>query len=89
MQLRLHVSSLCSFSDGYLELCYTMEVPMDIILHKNSVNRAYKYFVISPATKEGAIHSLEFIAGVRTNKGKVIDRSLKLHVPNNSIKHGG
>ena len=80
---------LCSFPDGYLELCHTMKVPMDIILHKNPVNRAYKYFVISPATREGAIHSFEFIAGVRTRKGNVIDRSLRLHVPKNNISHGG
>jgi len=66
-----------------------MKVPMDVVMHKNAVNRAYKYYVISPATKDGAIKSFEFIAGVNTKKGKVINRSLKLHVPKNNIYHGG
>ena len=79
----------CSFPDGYLEFCHTMKVPMDVVLHKTPVNRAYKYFVISPATKNGAILSWEFIAGPKTRKGKVIDRSLKLHVPTNKINCGG
>ena len=77
------------FPDDYLELCHTMKVPMDVVLHSDPVNRAYKYRVISPATKDGVIHSLEFIAGPRTRKGKVIDRSLKLHVPMTQISCGG
>jgi len=84
-----YVISFCSFPDGYMELCYTMKVPMDVILHRYSINRAYKYFVLSPATKDGAIHCFEFIAGVRTSRAKVINRCLKLHAPLDKVHPGG
>ena len=68
-------------------MCYTMKVPMDII--ENPFNRSYKYFVKSPATKEGAINSFEFISGPRTRRGNVINRCFKLHAPMNMINRGG
>jgi len=84
----LRAFSHYSFLDGYLELRHTMKIPVDI-LHKNPINRAYKYFVTSPATIGGAIHSFEFIAGVKTRRGGVINRSLKLHAPLDKIYVGG
>ena len=53
----------------------------------NKKHRKYKYRVESPLTQQGAIGSLEFIAGVNNSKGALIDRYLELHVDISLIKN--
>lgn len=71
---------IISPQDGYLELIFSMKVPLQVVKETNAVLRKYKYHVESPLTQKGSISSLEFIAGIKTGRGEVIDRSLRLHV---------
>ena len=65
--------------DDYQELICTIQIPLEILEQKADIGR-YKYYVVTPKTKEKAIESFEFISGPQTRTGKIIDRSLKLHV---------
>ena len=66
--------------DGYLELAFVVKIPMQLLKDANSSFRKYKYYVDSPLTRSRHISSFEFIAGIKTQQGQVIDRSMKLHI---------
>ena len=63
-----------------------MKVPLHVLLDQDKSHRKYKYHVESPLTQQGVIKSLEFISGIYSAKGALIDRYLKLHVDVNLIK---
>ena len=69
---------ICRYDD-YQELSCTLQIPLELLKQKAD-NRRYKYHVVTPKTKEKAIESFEFISGPQTKTGKIIDRSLELHV---------
>lgn len=74
-----------SSEDGYLELACVVKVPIQLLRENGSLRR-YKYHVESPLTQTGSISSWEFIAGINTRSGSVIDRSLRLHIEVNMIQ---
>lgn len=74
--------------DGYQELTHVVKVPMKLLKDQNAALRSYKYHVESPLTQKGHISSLEFIAGIKTRSGQVINRSLRLHMQINMLQSG-
>ena len=72
-----------------LEFSYTMKVPLQVLKDHNAIQRKYKYHVESPLAHMGVISSLEFITGISSARGALIDRSLKLHIHLNFIENQG
>ena len=65
-----------------------VKVPLQLLKDGNSSFRRYKYHVETPLTQTRYISSLEFIAGIQTQTGDVIDRSMKLHIDIKMIQTG-
>jgi len=79
---------MSSYTDEYLEFCHSVDVPMHIMQSYNTSVRRFKYRVESPYTKSDIIKSWEFISGPYTKKQEVINRSLKLHIPQQELQSG-
>ena len=80
-------SFLCSRTDLFAELVYTMKIPSMLLISDNPKSRSYKYRIISKLSRENILSPGEFIQYPRDN-GETVYRSFKLHVKDKDIIDG-